>query len=120
MRKDNKQLYEHIMRNVAREVKRALNESLTGHDDELLDKFLNAVYTFCRTNGLGNNEEKYLIAAFTDEQEFDKYSKMADISTDSIDQFEDSLNDETYEYMTYINNGITYDMAYDRYCDLYR
>lgn len=37
MRKNNKVLYEKIMRNVSREVKRALNESMYSIEDEIYE-----------------------------------------------------------------------------------
>jgi hypothetical protein len=81
---------------------------------------LESVNHFCVVNALGDGGARYFIAAYTDEEMFSRLSKTLNISRNAIDVFEDLLDDETYEYMTDVNNGITYDMAYDRYCELYR
>ena len=125
MKRDNKALYEKIMQNVSKVVKKTLYESnLDDSDDYILDKFLGAVNYFCKRNGLGDNEVKCLIAAYTDYQQFQKISEMANLSVNDYNRFEESLDDETYEYMTSAtemngNGDITFDSAYDKFCEMY-
>lgn len=49
---------------------------------------------------------------------------MANLSVNDYNRFEESLDDETYEYMTSAtemngNGDITFDSAYDKFCEMY-
>lgn len=121
MKRSNKTLYEKIMRNVSKVVKNILNESfLSEWNSQILDSFLKTVNYFCTENALGDAGVRYLIAAYTDEEKFNQISRTVRIPSNSIESFEDMLGDEAYEYMTDVNNGVTYDDAYARYCELYK